>query len=89
MLLRFGEAEDDRPWRRAMATSDSRTLEIPWTPMSCGPIWHVCHDRHALLSRLGSRFPLHVQAGTPVPFLLRRWRSVSDPTGRRDDHAPF
>jgi hypothetical protein len=29
MLLRFEEAEDHRPWRRAMAASDSRTLEIP------------------------------------------------------------
>ncbi len=29
MLLGFGEAEDVRPWRRAMAASDSRTLEIP------------------------------------------------------------
>lgn len=55
MLLGFGEAEDVRPWRRAMAASDSRTLEIPVdTPVLRAGCACSSPMRHVPRSRFGS-----------------------------------
>jgi hypothetical protein len=68
MLLRLEAAEDVRLWRRAMAASDSRAQETPWTFMSRGPVRHVRLNWRALLSPLGSRLTPHVRARTPFPW---------------------